>query len=72
MIEYQVTNTEIDWEAVFTVLEGLKQKYEGLLEDYSVSETTLEEIFLGVAKSKNLSRKVQVPLLGRALAFGCN
>ena len=65
MIEYQVVNTGIHWESVFKLLEDLKQKYVNILEDYSVNETTLEEIFLSVAKSRNNEcRKVQVPMLG--------
>jgi hypothetical protein len=61
-------NTGIDWEAVFRALEDLKQKYVGLMEDYSVSETTLEEIFLSVAKTKSSKRQAKVSLLGRGLA----
>ena len=37
---------------LFAALERLKEKFPNLLEDYSVTETTLEEVFLSFAKEE--------------------
>lgn len=36
---------------VFNAIEQLKDTYNGFIEDYTVSETTLEDVFLSVAKN---------------------
>jgi hypothetical protein len=38
------------WDAIFGAMEAFKEKYNHVIEDYTVSKTTLEEVFLSFAK----------------------
>jgi len=50
IIDYQVYNTEMTWDVIFGAMEDFKEQYNDLIEDYTVSKTTLEEVFLSFAK----------------------
>ncbi|XP_045528543.1 retinal-specific phospholipid-transporting ATPase ABCA4-like [Pieris brassicae] len=50
MLQYHI-NDEIPYSELFSALENLKQQ-NPLIEDYSVTETTLEEVFLSFAQAK--------------------
>ncbi|XP_050352900.1 phospholipid-transporting ATPase ABCA3-like isoform X1 [Nymphalis io] len=50
MLHYHINDT-MRYSELFTQLENLKEKF-SLLEDYSVTETTLEEVFLSFAKEE--------------------
>uniref|UniRef100_F7FQX6 ABC transporter domain-containing protein n=1 Tax=Monodelphis domestica TaxID=13616 RepID=F7FQX6_MONDO len=52
MIRYSIPNENQSWAKVFGVLEEVKVLYN--LEDYSISQTTLEQIFLGFANPEDL------------------
>ncbi|KAI1307955.1 Phospholipid-transporting ATPase ABCA3 [Halotydeus destructor] len=46
-IEYRVTDTRVTWAELFEHLERIKQQFD--LDDYSVSDSTLEQIFIRFA-----------------------
>lgn len=48
MLHYHINET-MPYSALFTALENLKATYPNLIEDYSATETTLEEVFLSFA-----------------------
>lgn len=48
-------------------MEDLKTRYGEIIEDYSVNETTLEEIFLSFARKQYGNRTADVSLLKRLL-----
>jgi hypothetical protein len=50
MLHYHVTDPTKRWSELFSVMEELKQKHSGTLEDYTISETTLEQVFLSFAR----------------------
>lgn len=50
LLHYQVTNPDVSWGYLFETMENLKKVCEGL-EDYTISETTLEEVFLSFAQT---------------------
>jgi len=50
VLDYQVLNTEMTWDVIFGAMESFKEKYTDIIEDYTVSKTTLEEVFLSFAK----------------------
>jgi hypothetical protein len=50
ILQYQVLNTSMSWGEIFTCTEALKVTYTDVIEDYSVSETALEEVFLAFAR----------------------
>ncbi|KAI1307954.1 Phospholipid-transporting ATPase ABCA3 [Halotydeus destructor] len=52
VINYHVTDTTVTWTELFENLERIKLTYD--LEDYSVSDTTLEQIFISFAKGHDL------------------
>lgn len=45
MVHYHITNQKLSWAQVFGILEKAKEKFD--LEDYCVSQITLEQVFLG-------------------------
>jgi len=46
-----VTDASTPWKHLFTTMEKVKHDYE-VVEDYSISETTLEQVFLSFARSQ--------------------
>jgi ATP-binding cassette subfamily A (ABC1) protein 3 len=50
-VHFHVANPETSWSHLFGTMELIK-KENNIVQDYSVSETTLEQIFLGFARSE--------------------
>jgi len=50
-IHFHVGNPSTPWHTLFRVMETAKEKME-FLEDYTISETTLEQVFLSFAKQQ--------------------
>ncbi|CAC5380658.1 ABCA3 [Mytilus coruscus] len=50
MIHYHVKDTKLTWAKIFGLMEQAKIKYN--IEDYSVSQTTLEQVFINFARSQ--------------------
>lgn len=48
MLHYHINQT-MPYSDLFAALESLKAAYPNLIEDYSATETTLEEVFLSFA-----------------------
>ena len=53
MLHYHI-NEVMPLSTLFTKLEALRRDYPSVIEDYSVSETTLEEVFLSYAQEKRV------------------
>ncbi|XP_044534952.1 phospholipid-transporting ATPase ABCA3-like [Gracilinanus agilis] len=51
MLRYCIPSENLSWAKVFGILEKVKVNYN--LEDYSISQTTLEQIFLGFASPED-------------------
>ena len=51
MLHYHI-NEVVPLSSLFNALEALRRDYPTVIEDYSVSETTLEEVFLSYAQEK--------------------
>lgn len=60
MVLYHVTNPDTSLGDLFSYMEGLKRSQE-IVEDYTVSDTSLEQVFLSFAKEKD-----RVPSAGSA------
>jgi ATP-binding cassette subfamily A (ABC1) protein 3 len=50
MVHYHITDTNIKWAQLFNIMEKCKIPYH--VEDYSISQTTLEQVFLNFARSQ--------------------
>ncbi|XP_071130810.1 phospholipid-transporting ATPase ABCA3-like isoform X2 [Mytilus edulis] len=50
MIHYHVKDTKLTWAKIFGLMEQAKIEYN--IEDYSVSQTTLEQVFINFARSQ--------------------
>lgn len=50
MIHYHVKDTKLTWAKIFGLMEQAKVEYN--IEDYSVSQTTLEQVFINFARSQ--------------------
>ncbi|XP_044739863.1 phospholipid-transporting ATPase ABCA3-like [Chrysoperla carnea] len=51
-LHYQVTNPQTSWYLLFNTIERLKSTGDSIIEDYTITETTLEQIFLSFARQK--------------------
>ncbi|KAJ8717469.1 hypothetical protein PYW08_005868 [Mythimna loreyi] len=51
MLHYHINET-MRYSELFAKLESLRERFPSLIEDYSVTETTLEEVFLSFAKEQ--------------------
>jgi len=64
-------NTGISWGQIFKSMEQLRGEYAEVIEDYSVSETTLEEVFLSFARKQYPGRDVEVSFLKKLVTCEC-
>jgi hypothetical protein len=55
------------WNEIFQTIEDCKVEYDDVIEDYSVSETSLEEVFLSFARKQYPGREANVSCLRKAL-----
>jgi hypothetical protein len=71
ILQYQVLMTNMPWDLLFQNMESLRDQYENLIEDYSVNETTLEEVFLSFARQQYLERQANVSCLKKLVTCHC-
>jgi ATP-binding cassette subfamily A (ABC1) protein 3 len=50
LLHYHIADTRTLWSSMFAAMEDMKAKYS--LEDYVISDTTLEQIFLSFARKQ--------------------
>ncbi|XP_065226082.1 phospholipid-transporting ATPase ABCA1-like isoform X2 [Planococcus citri] len=50
LLYYQIKDTYLLWSTLFDKMEAIKQLHSALVEDYVLTETTLEEVFMSFAK----------------------
>ena len=50
MLHYHITSPVHSWSNIFGIMERAKERYN--IEDYSVSQTTLEQVFLNFARAQ--------------------
>jgi ATP-binding cassette subfamily A (ABC1) protein 3 len=50
LLHYHIADTSVLWSHMFRVMEDIKSKF--YLEDYIISDTTLEQIFIAFARSQ--------------------
>ncbi|XP_039277621.1 phospholipid-transporting ATPase ABCA1 isoform X2 [Nilaparvata lugens] len=48
-LQYHIKNTDIPWSQLFKTMDDLKNQFD-IVEDYTISETTLEQVFISFAK----------------------
>lgn len=51
ILHYHVTDTSKTWSGLFHSMDEIKRRH-ALVEDYTVSETTLEQVFISFAKQQ--------------------
>ena len=51
-IQYHLQDPTISWDVLFTIMEEIKSQFPTLIEDYSITETTLEQVFLAFARAQ--------------------
>jgi len=71
VFQHQLHNTALAWDVLYNTMEEIKAKYEILIEDYSINETSLEEVFLSFARKQYGQRKVEESKLMRVLKCNC-
>ena len=55
LVHYQISDPSLSWAKVFGTMERAKETYE--IEDYSVSQTTLEQVFINFARAQREPRE---------------
>jgi len=71
ILQYQIYNTELAWDVLFKTMEDMKSNFVDFIEEYSVSQTTLEEVFLSFARLQYPERRADVSALNRILTCQC-
>ena len=61
----------MSWGEIYQCTEDLKMKYRDVIEDYSVSETTLEEVFLSFARKQYANRDANVSFFKKLITCQC-
>lgn len=49
LLYYQIKDIRLKWSQLFETMETMKRNYE-IIEDYTVTDTSLEEVFMSFAK----------------------
>ena len=57
-IHFHVQSPSTPWSTLFRVMEDAKKEMTPTLEEYSISQTTLEQVFLNFAKKQSTNRYV--------------
>lgn len=52
LLHYHISDPNKKWSEIFKEVEDLKRKHP-VIEDYSISETSLEDVFLSVASAED-------------------
>ena len=60
-IHFHVSNPATSWHALFSSMESVKAEF-SCVQDYSVAETTLEQIFLGFARENGHRENIETLL----------
>lgn len=69
-VHYQISNSNLSWAQIFNFIETkAKDKYN--LSDYSISQTTLEQVFLNFAKAQTEPKEVHSGSCGSMMLCGC-
>ena len=68
-MEYHLGNTSLDWATLFRTMNLIKHQFKEVLEDYTINETTLEEVFISLARNQYPARQVQISLFKKL--FNC-
>ena len=56
LLNYQVKTRSFKWSEIFRMMEKAKETYQ--IEDYSVGQTTLEQLFIGFARQQKGPREI--------------
>lgn len=51
LLHYYIKGKHLNWSKIFLEFEALKYRHRGLIEDYCISEASLEDVFLSVARN---------------------
>ena len=57
-IHFHVANSVTPWHHLFGSMETVKGEYK-VIQDYTISETTLEQIFLSFARQENIKENIE-------------
>ena len=72
LVHYQINDAELSWAKVFGIMERSKADLD--IEDYSVSQTTLEQVFISFARKQKPPKEGSMGLcrkLGNCCKFFC-
>ena len=61
-IHFHVPNPATSWHSLFSNMEMVKNQF-SWIQDYSITETSLEQIFLGFAKDENVQSNASIETL---------
>ena len=63
LLHFHITDTSIPWAKLFGVMESVKARFN--IEDYSVSQTSLEQVFINFARSQVPPLEMKVGCCGK-------
>ncbi|XP_013411172.1 ATP-binding cassette sub-family A member 3 isoform X2 [Lingula anatina] len=74
LVHYHITDTTLSWAKIFGTMERAKAEFH--IEDYSVSQTTLEQVFINFARSQVAPEEVEMGTCATCglcckMIFGC-
>jgi len=62
-MQFHINSTDFQWDKFFEIMETIKSQFPTLIDEYSIQETTLEEVFLSFARQQysNQDRTAYTP-----------
>jgi len=74
-MQFRINSRDFQWDRLFDIMESIQTQFPTLIDEYSIQETTLEEVFLSFARQQysNQKRTVNAPFFTRTMSFiaGC-
>ena len=72
LVHYQINDKDLSWAKIFGIMERVKVEYD--MEDYSVSQTTLEQVFISFARKQKPPKESRMGAfrkMGNCCKFFC-
>ena len=69
--EFYIQSTKMELDQIFTIMEGIKTEFVAFIDEYSIQQTTLEEVFLSFARKQYINTDRAVATSGFRKLVSC-
>jgi hypothetical protein len=70
-VQYHIHNPEFQWDFLYQTMEDVKGRFLHLIEEYLITETSLEEVFLAFARAQYPPRDAKISGCKKCMTCSC-